>query len=247
MVLSDRGCLYVLCIKKLVKQGGGSLSLEGIRKVGLRVTPTRLTWTGSSPKLTPEEKRQVANAVRRDPFISLGTLRCQEAPHASDMTLSRILMAAGRSSRLARVKPFLTPHNCATTGDGIQHLSFYEPTLTSKKYLQLIGGFFSSIPHSRITLRRRRVFIHDYAPCHSTTAVRNYLHQHVTLDCLPPSSPDLNVIENCWALVKRRPLLRHMTTGQLQPAEWDAWNSIPVAFCCAVASMPARCRVVFVV
>jgi len=298
--------------KQLVKQGV-SLSLEGIRKIGLRSTPTRKIGTGPTPKLTSQAKRRVVNAVRRDPFISLGALRCQEAPNVSDMTLSRILKAAGLPARRARTKPFLTPitrkkrlswaqahlhwtpqqwRSCifsdetalrplhvirrtvrrqsgtahelqhtqpalpygggppshawgAITGNGIRRLLFYEPTLTSEKYIQLLGEFFSSLPPSRSTHKRHRVFLQDNAPCHSTTAVRTYLQQHVTLDCLPPSSPDLNVIENCWALLKRRLLRKHMNAGELQQAGRDAWHSIPVAVIAdAVASMPARCRAV---
>ena len=57
-------------------------------------------------------------------------------------------------------------------------------------------------------------FQHDGAPCHQTKAVKEWLAQNNIefLSPWPGNSPDLNPIENCWLLLKRKVAARNSTS-----------------------------------
>ena len=59
------------------------------------------------------------------------------------------------------------------------------------------------LPHYAI--HRSNVFMHDGAPCHTAKVVKTFLRRH-RVDVLewPGNSPDLNPIENCWAIMKNK-------------------------------------------
>jgi hypothetical protein len=68
------------------------------------------------------------------------------------------------------------------------------------------------------------------------------------IQCLdwPPYSPDLNPIENLWAILKRRVAAHNpTTTEELKAAILTEWHSITPSQCARlVKSMPARCQAV---
>ena len=74
------------------------------------------------------------------------------------------------------------------------------------------------------------VFMQDNAPCHKTNLVMNFLatNRIQTLNW-PPQSPDLNPIENLWAIVKARRFKKFgipRTRIELIEQIFEMWNAI---------------------
>jgi transposase len=95
---------------------------------------------------------------------------------------------------------------------------------------------------------RKVIFQHDNDPKHKSKLVTEYLQdQAFTTMVWPAQSPDLNPIENIWALVKLRLFRNYDAPPRGIHELWDriqeVWNSLTVEDCRKVIdSMPKRCR-----
>jgi transposase len=90
-------------------------------------------------------------------------------------------------------------------------------------------------------------FQQDNAPQHTSRVARQWFHNHgVTLLDFPPYSPDLNPIENLWAIVKTRVEKRlARTTDELERILKEEWEALDETLLKSLAhSMPQRCAAV---
>jgi hypothetical protein len=89
------------------------------------------------------------------------------------------------------------------------------------------------------------IFMHNGAPCHKAKSISNFLEEKfVEVLLWPGNSPDMNPIENLWAIVKQRLKKIYITTkAQLIHALEEVWSTDPeIQPCCKklVNSMPKR-------
>ena len=103
------------------------------------------------------------------------------------------------------------------TGPGVAMIG----TLDSRKYLKILEEHI--FPHSDEIV----CFQQDNAPPHKTFNVLNsFKDAHIDVMNCPPYSPDLNPIENVWALLKSE--VRKRPTSSLQElmdVTLDIWNN----------------------
>lgn len=133
------------------------------------------------------------------------------------------------------------------TARGRAGLWFLPPktTMNAKIYLDLLK---EKLPEW-MARRGASVFQQDGAPCHTAKTVKAWFQNQPfqLLEGWPGSSPDLNVIENCWATVKRKVSERCPSSyTSLCDAIKEVWvMEITPEYCNKlVSSMPSRIQAV---
>jgi len=100
----------------------------------------------------------------------------------------------------------------------------------SKGYCQLLTDFFIPWLEDRTLMERKSlVFQQDNAPAHKSRYTQNWLSDHGfkegTLIVWPPNSPDLNPIENLWAIIKQKIYVDGKQFNSLD----ELWNAVEYA------------------
>ena len=121
-------------------------------------------------------------------------------------------------------------------------------TITSKVYLDVLKEKLDP----SMTMLGSDTFQQDGAPVHTAKIVKKWLSEkNIKLLDWPGSSPDLNVIENCWMILKKKVAKkvadRHPTSvGDLINIIKEVWMSeIKPEYCGnLVKSMPNRIQAV---
>ena len=89
------------------------------------------------------------------------------------------------------------------------------------------------------------IFMHNAAPCHTAKLVKEYLaNQNQAILPWPANSPDINPIENMWAIIKRKIKKNSITTKQQLTAalirHWVRDAALIDTLHSRVESMPRR-------
>lgn len=137
----------------------------------------------------------------------------------------------------------------SAAGPGYLHV-FYE-NLDSAQYLSILKGNLVDVARRDFAAADHRIipwhFLQDNAPMHKARIVTDWFHTAgVSVLDFPPYSPDLNPIENLWAILARRVEKRACSDDEaLGNAVLEEWNKLDSDVFKALArSMPERCAAV---
>lgn len=131
------------------------------------------------------------------------------------------------------------------SGLGVGPVRKIEGNMDKYQYKNILEE--TMLPYAEQNLPVIWTFQQDNDPKHTAKVVKDFLrNQFVTVLDWPPSSLDLNPIENLWYQVKKTVAAKRTSNvDQLYTAFTEAWEQIPVQVCTKlIASMAKRCRAV---
>lgn len=120
-------------------------------------------------------------------------------------------------------------------------LYFFEGTVTAQTYIDALST--TLLPFLEVHGNDDWLFLQDNAPAHTANTTKKFLQDKgIRTANHPPSSPDLNPIENVWSMLSARVYAGNRTfrdLHELRQAVVTAWNEIPQEnINAAIASMP---------
>ncbi len=129
----------------------------------------------------------------------------------------------------------------AMSSAGAGTLCFLKSTVNAAIYQEILEHFM--LPSEKLYGDADFIFQQDLAPVHTVKGTKSWFNDHgVTVLDLPANLPDLNPIENLWAIVKRKIRdTRPNNADDLKAAIKATWASITPEQCHRlIASMPRR-------
>lgn len=132
--------------------------------------------------------------------------------------------------------------------NGMGLLMSYDGRLNSTKYINLLKDDLPNYLDDLYGLHRDDWhFMQDNAPCHKAKKTMEWLkNERIPLLDWPPTSPDLNPIENIWEIIDQKLAQYQINNKQdLWNAIKDVWDKIPIEHCRnLIHSMPKRVEAV---
>ena len=114
---------------------------------------------------------------------------------------------------------------------GFSELLFYDGTIDSTAYIEIVRKQFPSALARFPTGEKQNVMLQqDNARPHVSRKTKNFFEkQGIRTLPWPPSSPDINIVENVWSIIDRK-LLKYTIydIDQLKNAVIEVWNEIPM-------------------
>ena len=130
---------------------------------------------------------------------------------------------------------------------GVGSIAVLPGTMTAGRYQQVLEDHLLPVAHQWFP-GGDWTFIQDNAPCHKSFSTQAFMAQKGIL-CMdwPPYSPDLNAIENLWAILKEKIRQKSLNLVQIEVHRevkriWTEDPGINVACENLIKSMPARIR-----
>lgn len=111
--------------------------------------------------------------------------------------------------------------------DGSRMLVRCPPRLNSDEYIKILSEHFVPFYDSE------KIFMQDNAPIHKSKKVMQYIGETGInyIDDWPAQSPDLNIIENMWCILKRNIAYRKpKNIHELWAVCVEEWNAIPTDY-----------------
>lgn len=140
--------------------------------------------------------------------------------------------------------PKVNAWGCCSAG-GVGTLYTFPETLNAQYMRSILDSCLLESAEKLFRLPMKWYLLQDNSRNHTAPPVKEWLHNHgVSVVEFPPYSPDLNIIENVWANVKRR-ISEHraQTEAQLQDAAHEEWAKTDVKYLSGlVRSMHRRCE-----
>lgn len=152
--------------------------------------------------------------------------------------------------RTVKHPPAIMIWSCIST-EGPGPIYFVEGTLRKEQYKNILTDILLPYVHSLPSPNSEYTFMQDGAPCHTARFITNFLDEsELSILPWPGNSPDLNPIENCWALLKSKVYARPNTSLQiLKQNITDIWQNdedLREMINNCIRSLPTRIREVII-
>ena len=134
----------------------------------------------------------------------------------------------------------------AIAASGVGRMVFIDGVMDQHQYKRILEDNLKDSVDG-LGLGQSWIFQQDNDPKHTARSVKEWLLYHAPRQLnSPPQSPDLNPIEHCWDILKRKVATKHVRSrDELKIALEEAWKEIsPDETRNLVRSMPRRLQAV---